>query len=634
MAFQSALTLTSQNLANASTPFYSRRMVNFVANPFNNGVSVGDVRRMADDVANQSARVGTSNVAGIDVYLSQLKNLLPTFDKADSGIGKSLTDSLSALEKLNTQVSIENRGLYLGQLNDLVSQFQNLSSQLNQAKQTTSQQLTVDVGQVNHTLQDLQNINNNLAQPLNSNNPDLLDKRDSLLAQLSKYFNFVPQCDEKGAVTVSLSNGMYLLAGNQIKPVVTIPNPANPQELLVGAQDGPTTSSIMDFIQAGELKGLTSFQTNVLDVTLRGVNRLAMGIAQSFNQQNKLGMDANGNLGGNIFSDINSATAIADRVVTNLNNTGTSSMTVNITDMNQLTTSDYQLSMGAANSYVLTRLSDQTVVSSGTLLSFPQAITVDGFSITVNNATYASGDSFVISPTSGGTSNFNLASHDPSLLALGWPVMASASNQAPGSTGVIKVTGVTDTTNTAFSTPKALNPPVNILFVNATTYQLVNASTGQVIEGSITYNPATGATVFPTPGGYDPGYRVSITGDNQAGDSFAIGYNTNTTDNRNGLALAKLYQAGALSQGSLSFNQAYSFVSNNIAMETSKAKSDYDAASIIQQQAQVRRDAISGVSLEEETMSLSEYQQYYQASAQILATARSVFDTIMEATRR
>lgn len=43
---------------------------------------------------------------------------------------------------------------------------------------------------------------------------------------------------------------------------------------------------------------------------------------------------------------------------------------------------------------------------------------------------------------------------------------------------------------------------------------------------------------------------------------------------------------------------------------------------------------MSGVSLEEETMSLARYQQSYQASAQILEAVKSMFDVVLSVIRR
>ena len=66
-------------------------------------------------------------------------------------------------------------------------------------------------------------------------------------------------------------------------------------------------------------------------------------------------------------------------------------------------------------------------------------------------------------------------------------------------------------------------------------------------------------------------------------------------------------------------------------MQVSTAKS---AAEAVQTQSQSQRDAISGVNLDEEAANLVRYQQAYQAAAQVIATASSLFDTLLAATRK
>jgi flagellar hook-associated protein 1 FlgK len=43
---------------------------------------------------------------------------------------------------------------------------------------------------------------------------------------------------------------------------------------------------------------------------------------------------------------------------------------------------------------------------------------------------------------------------------------------------------------------------------------------------------------------------------------------------------------------------------------------------------------VSGVNLDEEAAKLIQYQQAYQASAQVISTASTLFDTLLSAVRR
>ncbi|RDI39962.1 FlgK family flagellar hook-associated protein [Aquicella lusitana] len=641
MAYQSALNVASQNIANADTPYFSRREINFTEFPFDSGVNVSDVRRIVDETANRYAQISNSDYSKWSVYLQQLGNFEPLFDDNTTNIGKFITDTLGALQQIENNFNPNNRALFMSKLAALSQQFQNINGEINRQTQNVSLSLQTEVKQVNNLLGSLAEINREITGSGGVERPDLLDQREALVQELAKYLNFTASVDQNGKLDISLSNGMSLLSSNPPVEFVTLTDPANPTNLNIGVKNGTTTIDVTQLITSGEIAGWINYRTNGLAAAQAALGRLALAFSDKLNTQNKLGIDGNGNLGGNIFANINTASAMANRVIANSNNAGSASMTVNIDDTSQLTTSDYRLSIGASNTYVLTRLSDNTVVSSGTISSFPQAVTVDGFTINVNSGTLSAGDQYLISPTYGAANNLALAITDPSQLALGWPVTASEGTKQPGSNGTIEVKDITDTTTSDFSIPKQLNPPIEIRFTSSggiVQYSLYNATTSTLIEGPITYDPTSGANIFPTPANYDPGYRVSISGNNiQDGDTFNIAYNTNSaSDNRNARTMVQLYQQGSLlgADGRLiTFNQGYNLLASDVSVKTNEAAARYETSARVREQAEERRDRISGVSLEEEALNLARYQTAYQASAQVLEIAKSVFDTIIAITR-
>lgn len=648
MTYQTALDVTSQNISNADTPYYSRHMIDFRELANYHGVDIANITRIFDSTADHYSQLTKSNFSQYDTYLQQLKNLEPFFDNANTSVGTFISSSLTALQQLNSNTSIaSNRNLYLNSLSNLANQFQSASTNVAGEMQNVNSSLQGVITQANNILNSLANVNSAIVSGGKGNDIDsLLDQQQSLLQELSQYFNFTTQTDSTGAVYVSLSNGLTLLNGTQAQQITTTPDPNNAQNLLPAVTIGSTNVAIDNYIQSGKITGLLDYRQNALIPTQRALDRLAMVFAQALNTQNKLGVDANGNLGGNIFNDINSTAAINNRFSSNSNNTGTCGMTVSITNVNALPTSTYQLVIGAANAYTLTRTDDngvQTVVGTGTIAGpLPQTISVasDGFSFTINSGTFNSGDEYTISPTKGGVNNLALTISDPASLALGWPVTASVGTQNQGSTGQITVTNITDTTNAAFATPKQLSPPLLIQFTSPTTYSIINANTSAVIQAGISYTPGVGQTpIFPTPAptSYDPGYRVSLSGTMQTGDTFNIDYNNGVgSDNRNGQAIASLYQQNlvAVSSGqSVTFNNGYNALAGNISTLANSAQSGYDSSKSIKESAEQIRDSISGVSLQEETMNLARFQQAYEASAQILQSARAVFETVSELLR-
>jgi len=59
-----------------------------------------------------------------------------------------------------------------------------------------------------------------------------------------------------------------------------------------------------------------------------------------------------------------------------------------------------------------------------------------------------------------------------------------------------------------------------------------------------------------------------------------------------------------------------------------------EAQETIQAQAESEREAVSGVNLDEEAANLVRFQQAYQAAAQVIATADTVFQSLLAAFRR
>ena len=62
---------------------------------------------------------------------------------------------------------------------------------------------------------------------------------------------------------------------------------------------------------------------------------------------------------------------------------------------------------------------------------------------------------------------------------------------------------------------------------------------------------------------------------------------------------------------------------------SNQARVAREAYSVLKDQAEERREGLSGVNLDEEAGSLIRFQQSYQASARLVRTANELFDTIV-----
>lgn len=131
---------------------------------------------------------------------------------------------------------------------------------------------------------------------------DLLDKRDVLLAQLSERVAVTTTVQDDGSTNVFIGSGQALVAGFRSQSLSAVANQFDPTRVEVGYQIGADTINISDQLSGGKLGGALEFRSQVLDAAKNVLGRVAFGLADSFNDQHKLGQDLNNALGGD-FSE-------------------------------------------------------------------------------------------------------------------------------------------------------------------------------------------------------------------------------------------------------------------------------------------------------------------------------------------
>ena len=135
---------------------------------------------------------------------------------------------------------------------------------------------------------------------------------------------------------------------------------------------------------------------------------------------------------------------------------------------------------------------------------------------------------------------------------------------------------------------------------------------------------------------------MTISGRPENNDQFQVGFNTNgVSDNRNALKLADLQNkqtvgldplVTSISTGT-SFTDGYGDLVERVGTLTAQARTDSAATTSILKQATDNRDSLSAVNLDEEAANLIKFEQYYNASAQVIQVARSLFDTLINTFR-
>jgi flagellar hook-associated protein 1 FlgK len=116
---------------------------------------------------------------------------------------------------------------------------------------------------------------------------------------------------------------------------------------------------------------------------------------------------------------------------------------------------------------------------------------------------------------------------------------------------------------------------------------------------------------------------------------FTVDQNTNPAgDNRNALLLANAFNVPVLDGGTVSLNSGSSRLIGTIGVTTSQIRTSRAAQEAIYTSDRASMDGISGVNLDEEAANMVRYQQAYQAAANLIATAGTLFDSVLAALRR
>ena len=632
-AAQAGLLVTGHNITNAGTEaFHRQEAIQATQTPqatgsgfFGKGVSVETVRRAYSAFLDNSVLQAQTQASYLDTYnsyITQIDNLLadPT-----SGLSPALQSFFSGVQDVaSNPASVPSRQQMISLAESLVARFQTFDARLNEMRTAVNRQLTDTTTQINSLATEIARVNDQLlrnqfdpSQPAN----DLLDTRDRLLGQLNQLVRVSTVAQSDGTINVFIGSGQSLVLGTQSYQLAAGPSAENPEDYGIFYVSGATRIPLNgNNLQGGTLGGLLAFRSETLDATDNQLGRVATVLAQTFNDQHRLGMDLNGELGGDFFS------VPVAQTLANQNNTGTAVITADNTDVGALTASDYRLSFNAG-SWTLTRIADGTQT---TFATFPQ--TVDGVTIDLASGAAANGDSFLIQPVRNGARDIGVTLSDATKVAAAAPVRTAADLANTGR-ATISAGVVTDTTNAAFGTPGQLAPPILIQFTSATQYSIfdnTNPAAPALLEAGITYTPGQVNDVFPTPGALDYGYRLSLTGAAATGDRFTVGYNSSgVADNRNALLLAQLQTANTVAGGTTSYQGAYSQLVAAVGNRAQEIDVRSQAQDALVTQTRAAQQSLSGVNLDEEAANLIRYQQAYQASGKVLQIATQLFDTIL-----
>jgi flagellar hook-associated protein 1 FlgK len=656
---QTALSVTGQNIANVNTEGYSRQRPEFASRENIGGVEVYDITRIADQFLNRQIWADTASFNNADIfrtYANELDNLLAT---DATSLSTAMDKYFGALQTaVDDPTSLPNRELFVAEADALVRRFNDMDANLERQNQSLNGRLESSTAQVNAIARNIAQLNDTLriATAAGSEVNELLDKRDAQLDQLAQFVNFTTiETPNTGEISVYIGKGEPLVIGKDANELVPSVDPADPNKVNVSLRIGNSTADITDQIKGGQIGGLLEYRDNILDTTRDQIGIITLAFADSMNKQHQLGADLDGELGGLLFSDINSPAAMQNRVLSDGRNVVNVNARVRIEDTTELKASEYKLVFNSESSFTLIRESDgkrwesaqlqvpdQLEMSTGSM-----KLSVEGFELTMSTSSggpFASGDQFVLRPARTAASDISMVLKDPRDLALASPlrIETEAGNQG---TGAATVTATDRAGLESVIDGNSLNPPIRIEFSQDAggqlTYRVYNVSNPAEPKEIDLFNPDANPVVTPIKAKeYVPGqpldlpssfgYEVVVKNTPKAGDSFNVNFNKDgVSDNRNALAMSDLQFAKKVDNAS--YQDRYGQLIERVGTQTAVAQINAQASKSVLDANLQARSSLSGVNLDEEAAKLIQFQQAYQASAQVIRASQTIFDALIAA---
>jgi len=633
MANQVVLQTTGNNIANVNTPGYSRQsaVLQTVEGQFTGGGYIGrgvDVatiqRSYSDFLIRQSALSGATS-AGDNARADKLRQLEALFPGGTSGLGAAISDMLNSFSDVaSAPTDLTARTVVLTRVSEAASRMRSASQSLDDLQLGVKQELSQKVDAINSLAKSIAAVNDKIAKAQGTGQPpnDLLDQRDQLIREMNRYIQTSSIEATDGTLGIFIAGSQALVLGSAASPLTVTSDDFNDplKSKLSINRSGQVITLDEAMLGGGEVSGLLRFQNTDLAEGRNLLGRLTLAISTSMNAQHALGLDLDGNVGGNLFTPtVFGAGNILTPSAPAVPNSGTATLGLSISDTTKFAASDYEVNFTAAFTGSITRKSDGVVTD---FTSVP--IAIDGLTISVSAGAVA-GDRFLLKPFSTSASDIRAEFASPRALAVASPV---AGQMGTANTGSLQLASLQPLTN------PPTNVPVTITFTGSNTYTRSDDPT-PLTPTTFTYTSGQsigGSFVATVP---VSNWSLTLQGTPKNGDTFTVlaqpaAYRNLNTGNATALMNLRetpMFDGAALTDG-------YAGLISQIGIRTQSANYAAQVSTAIAANLEADRTSVSGVNLDEEASKLIQYQQAYQASAKTIQIAQSIFDTLIQTLSR
>ncbi|HWL95015.1 MAG TPA: flagellar hook-associated protein FlgK [Phycisphaerae bacterium] len=293
-AYQAALQIAGQNIANVATPGYTRNTAQLAAlagqsfrvGQLGNGVRIASITRAISESLQARLRTAGSDRSSAGAERSGLARLEGILDPlGDSNLGSLLSEFFSSVSDLqNTPESAATRGIVVNTATRLTQRIQSIRTDLVNQRHDINKDIQTSVGEADRLATQIADLNTQITIAEAGSNGQasaLRDQRDQLLGSLSEIFTISVREQPNGAVNVYIANESLIQYGQSF---------GLKAEIVTGADNLPTAEVRLKLnnglisTSSGMIDGLVAARDTHNTLQLQRLDSLATGIIQEFNK--------------------------------------------------------------------------------------------------------------------------------------------------------------------------------------------------------------------------------------------------------------------------------------------------------------------------------------------------------------
>jgi len=465
---------------------------------------------------------------------------------------------------------------------------------------------------------------------------DLMDQHEKLVKELSEYtkVTVTPRKNAEG-FNVHIGNGHTLVSGTEASQLKMIDGYPDVKQHRLAMVEGDGIKPITARDIGGKIGALIDMRDEHIPALLDELGRMASSFSFEVNKLQHQGLDLNGDVGQNLFTDVNSPETMRSRVVSSTDSLA--DLEVSIEDISQLKGGEYSLSYDG-DDYFVTK-TDGSQVRMRQVDDFlyeeyqdPKTQEVmlkplDGLNIKINHD-LQSGERVLIRPTRNGAANMRLATEDAS-----------------------KITAQSYEASTAFALGEAkfnIEQAGDVREFEAYVIQPKDENGHPVGGLQVQVKDKNGELLISKPYEFEDDQHIlsiSIPGKDKNNseretifnltegalpdDKFTANLAVAKGENGNLRKMINIQSDKTVDDNNATIIDVYHNLNTEFGLKMSSASSLTDVARLEKESAESRVASVSGVNLDEEAANMMKFQQAYMASSRIMQAANDTFNTIL-----